>query len=76
MHIGVAGLGAMGAAISRQRLIEVGHQVTVWNRNADKCKPLAEAGAKLAKTPAELASAVDIAHHHSHRCRGDRCGLQ
>lgn len=60
MHIGVAGLGAMGGNIAA-RLIEVGHQVTVWNRNPDKCQPLAAAGAKVAKTPAELASAVDVA---------------
>lgn len=60
MHIGVAGLGGMGAAIAA-RLLEVGHQVTVWNRHADKCKPLVEAGAKVAATPAELASAVEAA---------------
>jgi 3-hydroxyisobutyrate dehydrogenase-like beta-hydroxyacid dehydrogenase len=29
MKVGVAGLGMMGAAIA-QRLIEVGHAVTVW----------------------------------------------
>ena len=58
MHIGVAGLGAMGAAITA-RLLEVGHQVTVWNRSADKTKPLAAAGAKVAATPAELAGAVE-----------------
>jgi 3-hydroxyisobutyrate dehydrogenase len=58
MHIGVAGLGAMGAPIAA-RLMEVGHQVTVWNRSADKTKPLAAAGAKVAATPAELASAVE-----------------
>jgi 3-hydroxyisobutyrate dehydrogenase len=54
MKIGVAGLGAMGAAIAA-RLIEVGHEVTVWNRTADKAKPLAEAGAKVAGSPAEVA---------------------
>ena len=58
MQIGVAGLGAMGAAIAA-RLMEVGHQVTVWNRTPDKAKPLAEAGAKVAATPAELASASE-----------------
>ena len=58
MQVGVAGLGNMGAAIAA-RLIEVGHQVTVWNRNAAKTKPLAEAGAKVAATPAELASAAE-----------------
>ena len=60
MHIGVAGLGAMGAAIA-VRLLEVGHQVTVWNRSPEKIKPLAAAGAKVAATPAELASAVEAA---------------
>jgi len=59
MKIGVAGLGAMGAPIAA-RLIEVGHQVTVWNRNAEKTKPLAEAGAKVAKIPAELAAACEV----------------
>ena len=58
MQIGVAGLGAMGASIAA-RLIEVGHQVTVWNRTPDKAKPLADAGAKLAATPKELASASE-----------------
>ncbi len=60
MHIGVAGLGAMGAAIAA-RLLEVGHQVTVWNRSAEKTKPLVAAGAKLAASPAELAGAVEAA---------------
>jgi len=58
MHIGVAGLGAMGGNIAA-RLLEVGHQVTVWNRDPEKTKPLAAAGAKVAATPAELASAVE-----------------
>jgi 3-hydroxyisobutyrate dehydrogenase len=60
MHIGVAGLGAMGSAIAA-RLMEVGHQVTVWNRNPQKTKALADAGAKVAASPAELASAVEAA---------------
>jgi len=59
MRVGVAGLGVMGAAVAA-RLMEVGHEVTVWNRTADKTKPLAAAGAKVAATPAELASAVDV----------------
>jgi 3-hydroxyisobutyrate dehydrogenase len=58
MRIGVAGVGRMGAAIAA-RLIEVGHDVTVWNRTPDKVGPLAEAGAKLASTPAELATRVE-----------------
>jgi 3-hydroxyisobutyrate dehydrogenase len=57
MRIGVAGIGRMGGAIAA-RLIEVGHEVTVWNRTPDKLKSLVDAGAKVALTPAELAAQV------------------
>ena len=40
MKVGVAGLGRMGSAIAK-RLIEVGHEVVVWNRNQSKTKALA-----------------------------------
>ena len=33
MRVGVAGLGRMGSAIAA-RLMEVGHQITAWNRFA------------------------------------------
>lgn len=55
MKIGVAGLGKMGAAIA-SRLIEAGHQVTVWSRSADKTEPLVKEGAVAAGTPAVLAA--------------------
>ena len=55
MNVGVAGLGKMGAAIAL-RLVDVGHKVTVWNRSADKCKPLAAAGASVAAAPAAVAA--------------------
>ena len=58
MRIGVAGVGRMGAAIAL-RLMETGHALTVWNRSAEKTKPLANIGAQVAKSPAELASAVE-----------------
>ena len=58
MRVGVAGLGVMGAAVTA-RLMEVGHDVTVWNRSPEKTRLLAEAGAKVAATPADLASAVE-----------------
>jgi len=58
MQIGVGGLGAMGGAIAA-RLMEVGHQVTVWNRTVAKCKPLVDAGAKVAESPAALAAASE-----------------
>src|SRR5579871_5150046 len=59
MKVGVAGLGRMGAAIAK-RLIEVGHEVTVWNRSADKAEPLVKAGAARAMSPADLAARVDV----------------
>jgi 3-hydroxyisobutyrate dehydrogenase len=58
MHIGIAGVGRMGSNIGA-RLMEQGHKLTVWNRSADKLKPLADVGAGVAKSPAELASAVE-----------------
>lgn len=59
MDVGIAGVGKMGAAIA-QRLMEMGHRLTVWNRTADKAKALAAAGATVAATPAELAAGSEI----------------
>jgi 3-hydroxyisobutyrate dehydrogenase len=53
MKIGVCGTGRMGSAIA-QRLMVVGHEVGVWNRNKAKTKPVTDAGAKLFSTPAAL----------------------
>jgi 3-hydroxyisobutyrate dehydrogenase len=58
MRVGVAGVGRMGAAIAAH-LIDVGHEVTVWNRTPDKVEPLTAAGAKVAASPTELANAVE-----------------
>jgi 3-hydroxyisobutyrate dehydrogenase len=48
----------MGSSIA-QRLMTVGHGVGVWNRDTAKTKPLTEAGAKLAASPAELVQGHD-----------------
>ena len=40
-------------------LVKAGHDVTVWNRTAAKAEPLARAGAKIAKSLADLAG-VDV----------------
>jgi 3-hydroxyisobutyrate dehydrogenase len=58
MRIGVAGLGRMGTAIAG-RLQELGHDLVVWNRSAEKTKSLVESGAEPASSPAELAGKVD-----------------
>jgi 3-hydroxyisobutyrate dehydrogenase len=59
MRIGIAGTGRMGAAIA-QRLLGLGHEVTVWNRTADKTRALAAAGAKVAATASRLAASSEI----------------
>src|SRR4051812_41724638 len=59
LRIGVAGTGRMGAAMA-QRLMDVGHQVSVWNRSQDKTKPLVDKGAMLAPTPQALASGAEL----------------
>ena len=72
MKIGIAGTGRMGAAMA-QRLMSVGHDVTVWNRTAAKRRSRSRRrGAKVAATPRELAKASDRRDHHPHRRRGDR----
>ena len=53
MKIGVCGTGRMGSAIVL-RLMAVGHNVGVWNRDQAKTKRLAEAGASLFATPSAL----------------------
>jgi 3-hydroxyisobutyrate dehydrogenase len=59
MKVGIAGTGRMGAAIAA-RLMGLGHELTVWNRTAEKTKELAAAGAKVAASPAALAGSADV----------------
>jgi 3-hydroxyisobutyrate dehydrogenase len=59
MKIGVCGTGRMGSSIA-QRLMSVGHEVGVWNRNSAKTKPLIDAGAKLFASPAELVEGCEV----------------
>lgn len=59
MKIGIAGMGRMGAAMAG-RLLKLGHEVTVWNRTLAKTRPLADIGAKVAATPAQLASSSEL----------------
>ena len=74
MQIGIAGVGRMGAAIAAH-LVEVGHQVTVWNRSADKVKPLAGGRHQGREDTGRARQRRRGHHHHSHRCRRDRRGL-
>ena len=72
MKLGVAGIGKMGGSVAA-RLIEVGHDVTVWNRSPEKAK--AVAGASVAASPAELAQKKRSRPQHPYRCGGPGCGL-
>jgi 3-hydroxyisobutyrate dehydrogenase len=58
MKIGVCGTGRMGSSIA-QRLMSVGHEVGVWNRNPAKAKPLVDAGAELHGSATALVDACD-----------------
>lgn len=58
MKIGWIGIGRMGYAMA-ERLAKGGADLTVWNRTAAKALPLAQYGAKVADTLADLA-ACDI----------------
>ena len=57
--IGFIGIGLMGKGMSLN-LLKAGYPVTVWNRTESKTKSVVDAGAKLAKTPKEVAENSDI----------------
>lgn len=59
MNIGIAGTGRMGAAIA-QRLLALGHRVTVWNRTPGKAAPLERDGAIVAQTVGDLVRSSDV----------------
>lgn len=53
------GLGAMGAPMAA-RLIDAGHEVTVWNRSRARAEAV-EGAARVAATPADAAQGVEAA---------------
>lgn len=58
-RVGFIGLGLMGTGMV-MNLIKTGHQVTVWNRTAEKCEEIVKAGADKAETVADLVKQCDI----------------
>jgi 3-hydroxyisobutyrate dehydrogenase-like beta-hydroxyacid dehydrogenase len=58
-RIGFAGLGLMGSRMARH-VLDKGFPLAVWNRTGSRCEPLVAAGARLARTPRELAEASDV----------------
>jgi 3-hydroxyisobutyrate dehydrogenase-like beta-hydroxyacid dehydrogenase len=58
--IAFLGLGSMGTPMAA-RLVNAGHDVTVWNRSVPRTAPLARAGASVAVSPAGAADGVEFA---------------
>ncbi len=56
--IGFIGLGVMGTSMAKN-LMKSGHQLFVYNRNANKAEALAKEGAIVCLTPEEMAKHVD-----------------
>lgn len=59
MKTAFIGLGSMGAPMARL-LLDAGFDVTVYNRSADKARPLQEAGAKVADSPRQAAEGAQL----------------
>src|SRR6266436_3898797 len=57
--ISYLGLGTMGSGMA-SNLLKAGYKLTVWNRSAEKCKPFARKGARVAETPADAVREVDL----------------
>jgi len=59
MKIGLIGTGLMGSALVL-RLLDLGHQVFVWNRTPEKLQKLSDAGAAIVESPKALAEASEV----------------
>src|SRR5689334_17601788 len=57
--VGFIGLGNLGAPMARN-LVAAGFPVRVYNRTAEKARPLAELGATVARSTAGVASAGGV----------------
>jgi 3-hydroxyisobutyrate dehydrogenase len=56
---GFVGLGTMGEAMALN-LVKAGNALTVWNRSAAKCAPLAAAGATIARDLGDLFDRCEV----------------
>ncbi|HUY85125.1 MAG TPA: NAD(P)-dependent oxidoreductase [Candidatus Dormibacteraeota bacterium] len=57
--IGVVGLGIMGSGMA-ENFLKNGYELYVWNRHPEKADSLVQNGAKLCKTPKEVAEKTDV----------------
>jgi 3-hydroxyisobutyrate dehydrogenase len=58
-RIGWIGTGVMGSSMCGH-LMTAGYSATIFNRTAEKARPLVDKGAKLADSPREVAEASDV----------------
>ncbi|RDH78420.1 NAD(P)-dependent oxidoreductase [Mycolicibacterium moriokaense] len=59
MRVGFIGLGSQGGPMAR-RIVEGGHDLTLWARRPATLEPFADTAAKTAQSPAELAAASEL----------------
>jgi 3-hydroxyisobutyrate dehydrogenase-like beta-hydroxyacid dehydrogenase len=59
MQVAVLGLGKMGAPIA-ERLLNAGHELTVWNRTPGRAEPLAKRGARVAASAADAVGGAEV----------------
>ena len=57
--ISYLGLGTMGGGMA-SNLLKAGYKLTAWNRSAEKCKPFARKGARVAESPADAIRDADL----------------
>eukprot|EP00965_Chrysotila_dentata_P168760 5573282-Pleurochrysis_carterae.AAC.1 len=65
MKVGFVGLGAMGAPMAAN-LLHAGHELSVFDVNAEAMKNLVAKGARAATSPADCAKGVQL--HTSNPC--------
>jgi 3-hydroxyisobutyrate dehydrogenase len=57
--VAILGLGTMGSGMAAN-LLKAGFTLAVYNRSAARAKPMVDAGARLASTPADAASGASV----------------
>lgn len=58
-HVGLIGLGLMGAPMGAN-LLKAGFPLVVWNRTIEKARKLVDEGALLGKSPEDVASRCEV----------------
>ena len=59
LSVGFIGMGIMGRPMA-ENILDGGYPLTIYNRTISKTKELVSKGAKIANSPAEVASLSEI----------------